>query len=287
MTENNYVKELLSTGIGTQGTLLLPRKIYDVLIDEVDKALIDRRYAAVYVGPSGIPGSSIDIDLTSENQMSVRLIAEGAEIFLDQDEYEVVNIAPKKYGVAIRLTREMAEDSKFPLLERNIRKAGKKFAENETNLILTMLSADAANTVTGGAAITVANITRGMQYIDDADYNPDTMFVGSEVVNDLRNVDTFTEVNKFGSNDMLKTGMVGTIFGMEVVKYSTNAAPSSTYSKYAFIIDSSEAYAIAEKRPISVENFMLPTFDMSGAAVTQRLGVDSLRANAINKITTT
>jgi len=192
---------------------------------------------------------------------------------------------PKKYGVAIKITREMEEDSKWPLLQRNIRKAAKRFAVNETNLTLTALDG-AANTVSGGAAITIANITRAIQYLDDADYDSTTLFVGMEVLNDLRNIDTFVEANKAGNREMMQTGMVGIIYGLNVSKFSTNAAPSTTYSKYAYVTDKTEAYAIAEKRPISIENFTLPQFDMSGAAVTQRIKISLLRSNAVAKITT-
>jgi len=285
MTEQKYVKELLSTGLGTQGQLLIPRKIHDTLIAEVDKALLPRSEAMIYVGPAMIPGSSYDLDLESENKMTVRLVAEGAEIVLDQDEYTNTNILPLKYGVAIRITNEMKEDSKFPLLERNIRKAGKKFAENETNLILTQLQG-CTNNVSGGAAATIANITRLMQYLEDADYEPTSLFVGNEVLNDLRNIDTFVEANKAGDTQYLSTGWKGVIYGMNVFRFSTNAAPSSTYSKYAYVIDRDNAYCIVEKRPITVENFKLPTFDMEGAAVTQRIAIARVRDSAIARLST-
>ena len=180
----------------------------------------------------------------------------------------------------------MLEDAKWNLLEHNIRIAGKRFAENETLLILQDALDNASNTVTGGAAITIANITRAMQYLDDADYSPTTLFVGMEVLNDLRNIDNFVEFNKVGNTDMLQRGFLGTIYGLNVVKFSTNAAPSSTYSKYAYITDKMHAYVIAEKRPVTVANFELPVYDMSAANITQRLKVRHLRANAIAKITT-
>lgn len=287
MTElkEKYVQELITTDDGTEGSHLIPRRIYDTLIEEVPKNLIPRSEAAIYFGPSAIPGSSVDIDLEDENKMSVRLTAEGGEIALDKDEYESINIKPLKYGVAIKITKEMQEDSKWPLLERNVRKAGKRFSENETNLILTELQS-CSNSVSGGASITNANITAGMEYVEDSDYEPTSMLVGNEVMTDLRNIDSFTEYNKSGDQEMLRTGFRGIIHGMQVMRYSTNAAPSSTYKKYAYIYDRNEAYAIAEKRPVTVENFMLPNFDMSGAAVTQRIAAKILRDNAICRIST-
>ena len=281
-----YVKELLQTDIGTEGQLLIPRKIHDTLIDEVDKNLIPRSEAALYFGPGDIPGSSIDVDLVTPNTMSIRVVGEGAESPIDEPAYTSFNMKPIKYGVAIRITSEMMEDSKWNLLQHSVKTAGKRFAENETSLILSDGLDNATNTVAGGAAITIANITRAMQYLDDEDYTPTTLFVGMEVLNDLRNIDTFVEANKVGNTDMLQRGFLGTIYGLNVIKFSTNAAPSSTYSKYAYVTDKMHAYVMAEKRTVTIRNFDLPVNDMSAANITQRIKVRYLRAKAIAKITT-
>ncbi len=286
MAEYKAVKELLQTGMGTEGQLLIPRKIHDTLIEEVDKNLIPRSEAAIYFGPGDIPGSSVDVDLVTPNELHLSLVAEGAEIPIDQSAYTSFNLKPVKYGVALRITREMLEDAKWNLLQHNTMVAGKRFAENETTLILQDALANGTNTVAGGAAITIANITRAMQYLDDADYTPTTLFVGMEVLNDLRNIDTFVEANKVGNTEMLQRGFLGTIYGLNVLKFSTNAAPSSTYSKYAYVTDRMHAYVIAEKRPVTIENFELPVYDMSAATVTQRIKVRHLRADAIAIITT-
>jgi HK97 family phage major capsid protein len=286
MVEYKSVHELLQTGLGTEGQLLIPRKIHDTLIEEVDKNLIPRSEAALYFGPTDIPGSSYDVDTETENVMKIRRIAEGAEVIMDQPAFSSFNMKPEKWGVALRITREMLEDAKWNLLAFGLKRAGKKFAENETTLILQDALDNATNTVTGGAAITIANITRAMQYLDDADYTGTTLFVGMEVLNDLRNIDTFVEANKVGNTDMLARGFLGTIYGLNVIKFSTNAAPSTTYSKYAYITDRNYAYVIAEKRPVTVENFEMPVYDMSAAVATQRIKVRQLRASAIAKIET-
>lgn len=283
MSELKHVQELLNTNIGTEGQLLIPRKIMDALVTAVDKALIPRSEAAMVFGPTDIPGTSIDINLETPNSMTVREVGEGAEIPLDQTEYTSINLKPVKYGVGIRITRELIEDGKWNLLQRNIEMAGKEIADNENSLVITGALDNASNTVSGGAAITIANLTRAMQYLDDADHTPTTFIVGNEVLNDLRNIDTFVEANKVGNRDMLERGFLGEVYGMKVIRVSTNAGMTATS---AYVIDNKHAYVIAEKRALTVENFDLPSLDMQGAVVTQRLKVRHLRADAIAKITT-
>lgn len=282
MTHQRFIKELLQTDIGTEGSLLIMRKIHDTLIQSVDKTLIPRSEAAWVIGPAQVPGSSYDFNLADEDTMNVRAIAEGAEIFQDNEEYTSINILPTKYGVQIRITSEMLEDAKWNLLDMNVMTAGKRVAENENSLVITALDT-AANTVTGGAAITIANIATAMQNVEDNDYTPTTFIVGNEVLTDLRNIDTFVEADKVGNTEMLQRGFLGTIFGMNVLRVSSNAGATRTT---AYVFDRTQAYAIVEKRPITVERFRLETFDMDGAIVTHRVAVAALRTNAISNITT-
>lgn len=281
MAELTFIKQLLSTDIGVEGSLLIPAKIHDMLIPEVEKTLIPRTEAALYYGPESIPGSSVDINLESENIMDVRAISEGGEIYIDQDEYTTVNVRPLKYGVSIRITAELMEDSKFNLMEYNIRKAGKRLAENENSLVIAALDG-AANTTAGGASVTIPNITAAMQNVENNDYTPTTFLVGNEVVTDLRNIDTFTEADKIGNTEMLQRGFLGTIYGMNVMRVSTNAGMTATS---AYIYDRSEAYCIAEKRPPTVERFRLEVYDMDAVTITHRIAVKLLRSNAVAKIT--
>ena len=279
------IQEYISTEDGTAGTLLIPKLIMPTLIAAVDKTLLPRELASTVWGPSQIQGSSFTVNLVEENTMDVRKTGEGAEVVLDNIGYETVTFTPVKYGVAIRITREMIEDSQFPLLEANVRTAGKRFAEKETELIITAL--DGANATTaGGAAISIANITESMYDLESNDYVPTDILIGDEILQDLRNIDTFVEANKVGNTEMLTRGFLGTIYGLNVVRFSTNAAPSTTYAKYAYVIDRSEAYGIAIKRDITMEQVVMPTYDMQGAVLTNRIAVALLRSKAVSKITT-
>ncbi len=280
-----YIQELLSTATGTKGTLLIPQQIYDTLIEETEKNLIPRSEAGWFI--SGFEGSDITLNLGTPNSMDIRVLGEGAEAPIDQGAYTSTTLTPVKYGVALRITSEMLEDNKWKqgLWQNQIRLIGKRFAEKETELVITALDS-AANTISGGAAITIANLTRALQYLNDNDYKATTILIGNEVLNDLQNIDTFLEAEKFGNREMLEKGIIGRLFNANVMLFSTNAAPSSTYSKYAYVFDNMNAYAIAEKRPISIEQFRLPIYDMDAALATQRIAVKAIRTSAIVKITT-
>lgn len=278
MTE---VKEYLSRTAGTEGQLLIERKIYDTLISAAQKNMIGRGLASVYMGPSAIPGSSIDVNLVDPDSMTVFKVAEGAAIPIDVAGYTNTNFKPDKYAVRPLITKEMMEDGKWDLLAHNVQLAGVEMAENEDSLILTVLTG-ATNVVAGGAAITIANITRAMQYLEDADYKPTDLLVGPEVANDLRNIDTFVEADKLGSREAFENGLIGKIFGMDVRVFSANIGTTTN----AYVLDRRHAFGIAEKRPLTVEEYDEVSRDLSGAVVTQRIKVKLLRDTAVCRITT-
>lgn len=274
------VQELLTRSNGTEGTLLIPRKIFDQLLPEVTKAQIGRQYAAHIAGPSDVPGSSIDFNIASANAMTVFKVAEGAAVPVSVQAFTTVNVKPDKYGTRPLVTKEMLEDNQFNMVQTHTRQALLEMAYNETALVVSALDG-AASTVAGGAALTIANITTAKTTLENSNFHPDVMFVGPEAYNDLLNLDTFVEYNKSNS-DTLRTGAVGKIFGMDVVVVT--AGGFTTTSSY--ILDSREAYALVEKRPIAVQQYEVPEADQMGIVITQRLAVSLLKSSAVVKITT-
>jgi len=288
MAKYKYIQEAISTDDGTAGSLLISKKIHDQLIEEIDKRLIPRELASMYVGPSQIKGSSFIWNGEEFNAMGVKEVNELGEIPKLEPGYETNSITPVKYGLRIEISQEMIEDGKWGrgLFDRAVRQAAKRFAENETELILEQLD-NASNTVSGGANVTIANLVRAKQYLEDEDYEPTDCICGIEFANDLIQIDTFTEVDKSGSREVLNKGFLGDVFGIRFYRFSTNAAPSSTYSKYGYIIDRDWAYLIAEKRTLQQKAYTLETHDLEGVALTQRIAVKYRKADAIAKITTT
>jgi len=278
------LNEYISRADGTAGQSLIPQLILPRVVEEVEKNLIPREMAAFVIGPSEFKGSTMYMDLETPNTLDVRQVSEGAEVPLDNISFDSVSFTPVKYGVAIRITREMMEDSQVELLKRNIATAGKRFADNETNLILAQL--DNANATTaGGAAVTIANIAESIYDVRSNDYNPTDYLLGEEQYSDLMNIDTFVEADKAGNTTLMGTGRVGTIFGLNVTSFSANAGANAVATS-GYIFDRRQAYAIAIARDVTMESLTLPTYDMEGAVLTQRIDVQYLRTKSISKITT-
>lgn len=281
LIQEKLIREDLRTGIGTEGSLLIPDQIHGTLLPEYEKALLPREMAALYIGPGMIKGSDYNINLETVNVMDVRQVGEGSEIPLETPEYSNVNIKPLKYGLRINITSEMEEDSQFALLPRAVVIAALRFAENENSLVITALDG-AANTVSGGSAVTLANATRAIQYLEDSDAVSTDWIVGAEVAKDLRDINSLFEADRSGGNSVLNSSFVTSIYGMRVWKVSSNAGMTATSS---YVIDRKHAYAITEKRALTVRDYDLATHDLRGVALTHRIAIALLRSTAVAKIT--
>ena len=281
------IQELLQTKIGTEGNLLIPTKIYDVLWEQVEKSLVGRQFAAFIVGPDGVPGSSFDLNLADIDSMTVYRVAEGAGVPLDTPTFARTNVVPVKYATRPVITREMLEDGKWNLLEFSMRLAAREMAENETAQILATLDG-AGNTVSGGATLTIANITRAIQYLRDNDFSPRVFLIGPEILNDIQTLSSFSDASQYGAADMQRNGFVGRIFGMDVYVMSPNASTlsSANQSLRAYVIDPSQAFCIVEKRPVTMEEYDDAVHDLQGVVISQRIGFSLIRSNAVALITT-
>jgi HK97 family phage major capsid protein len=277
-----------STASSQTTSYLVPRTLLPEVMNAVRKKLVLRGLAARVFGPSSIPGRTLVLPLqaefTANNALQVLQVGESAEIPLVQTEFTSLTLTPVKYGARVGVSKEMMEDGIIDLLSYHAELAGYEFADNEESLIVSVLdaasSAASNNVANGNATLPVSDITAAMQNLEAANYRPTHMVCGAEVVNDLRNIDTFVEADKAGMNDPSQS-LVGRIFGMSVV-VSTNVTAT-----LAYVLDASQAFVIAEKRPLTVERYSDFARDSGFVVITQRVSVGALRNGAVSEITTT
>jgi len=281
--------DFASTTAGSStASYLIPRTLYPSVMNAVRKNLILRGLAAMIFGPASIPGRTLVIPrqkaFDTYNNLQVNRVGEGGEIPITQTEFDSLTLTPVKYGARIGVTKEMQEDGIIELLGYHAELAGYEFADNEESLIVSQLdSADSAashSIANSNANLPVSDITAAMQKLEEDNHSPTHMICGVEVVNDIRNIDTFVEADKAGVTDPSQR-LIGRIFGMKVL-VSNNVS-----AKLAYVIDANHAFVIAEKRPLTIERYSDYARDTGFVVVTQRIAVSYLRANAVSEITTT
>lgn len=269
----------------------LPSTLYATLVEAVKKTTIGTQLLARRFGPQSIKGSSIDVVTADRGSSAVHVIGEGQEVPIDLAETSTFNMKPVKYGLRPVVTKEMQEDGQWDMIQHNISEGGFRMGEELDALILDELDTAAAlatddngatrtaHDVSGGAGITVKNITDAMNYLEADNYKPTDIILDTAVANDVRNIDTFVEADKAGITNPSKS-LIGRIFGMNVWVTSNGTA------NYAYVIDRAHALCLAEKRPLTIERYNDETRDLAGVVLTARWKARYLRPDAIARITT-
>jgi HK97 family phage major capsid protein len=267
------LQELMTT---TTEPEMIPSQIYNTVIEAVKDKLIGTNLLALRIGSDGIPGSSVDVVTQDVNSMTVSTLAEGQEVPISTEAVSTFNLKPVKYGMRPLITKEMIEDNKWDIIQRNLTESGYAMARKLDSLIMAQIEAGnsaASHTVSGGAAITLANIVTGMYNLEYDGYTPSDFVISAAIAQDIRQINTFVEADKAGITNPSKS-LIGTIYGMRV--WQTNMVTAD----YAYIIDKDHALLLAEKRPITVEKYNDVTRDLSGVVLTARWVARYLRANA-------
>jgi len=259
---------------------LIQEQIYETII----QAAKEERLREVCRVIRLTQGSSLNFELATANAMSVGLVAEGAEIPIDVSAYSERVFTPRKYGVRPLITTEMIEDAKFDVIEENIREAGYQMGRNENALIVVALAAGSAITANHafnsvGTELDVDDIVTAMRRLEESNMHADTMIINPKQAAELRLIDTFVEADKSGVNNPINMYMIGQIFTIKIY-----VSVACTVEK-VYIFDKRYALALVERRPLTIENYKDNIRDMTGIAVTQRLAIDYLRAEAICEIT--
>jgi len=278
--------ELMQT---TSEPEMIESEIYGTVIEAVKKNLVGTNLLALRIGASAIPGGSIDIVTQDKDSMIAHKIAEGAEIPINNEAVSYFTLTPEKYGLRPLVTKEMIEDNKWDIIQRQLQEAGYTMQKQLDSLIMAQIKAGAdanstAHAVNGGSALTFSNIPEAILKLEEDDHKATDMVIHPEVANDIRNIAEFVHADKSGVTNVSQS-LIGTLFDMKVW-VSTNGTSDSSY-KYAYVVDRNHALCLAEKRPITVERYNDVTRDLSGIAITARWAARYLRPEACAYIYTT
>mgnify|MGYP001557945183 CR=1 FL=1 len=275
------------TSVGSsQGSQLVPRTLLAEVMNAARKKLMLRGLAARVFGPSSIPGRTLVLPLQTQasDLMFVDRVAEAGEFPLTQASFTNVTLTPVKYGARIGVSKELEEDALTDVASYHAELAGYEFADNEESLIVSQF--DSASTAAGNnvansnASLGVSDILAARKLLRDNNFMPTHIIMGTECESDVMSTDTFQEADKSGVNDPSK-GIIGKMFGMTVLVSNNISA------KLAYVIDAAHAFVIAEKRPLTIENYKDYSRDVNYVVASQRFATSYLRSQAVSEITTT
>lgn len=290
------LEELASQGelIYSWETELVRQQLHNVIWDAMYATAVGRQLVDVVPLKAG---AALDVVVEDKDSLKMHFVAEGATMVTDVESYTKRTITPIKYGCIVSMSHEIKEDANWDLMKRNLRRAGTQAGLQEDSLVFTAFNdstygfssatsgAGNSHAVTSqGTEMSVYDIAAMMKVIEEDDYVPNVLVVHPTQTSELRQIDTFVEADKVGSDVAFQKGFVGKIFGMDVVR-TTKAWVDQTSSQYAWALDTREAGMLVVRRPLTVRAFEIPERDAVAAAVSFRAEAGVLAPKAGAKLT--
>jgi len=250
-------------------------KVLDVVWEAAKPNLIGRELAVVVA--QDLPSLKVPRAKLSKAYE----IAEGAEIPVGTEDYDSVTLTPKKYGVRPLISKEMIEDAEWDVIEYQLAEAGRAMADLETEKIISEMISDAGNSVAAGTGGTLAyaDVVNILKECLTDDFAPDTLAIHPSEFADLLKDSAIQKAMDWGGPAVAPTGRIANLLGMRVL------VSTKVTSGTALVIDSKHAGVLFIRRDVTVEEYEDPVKDLAGVAVTARWIYDTLRPNAIGKVT--
>lgn len=250
-------------------------KVLDVVWEAAKPNLIGRELAVVVA--QDLPSLKVPRAKLSKAYE----IAEGAEIPVGTEDYDSVTLTPKKYGVRPLISREMIEDAEWDVIEYQLAEAGRAMADLETEKIILEMISDSGNSVVAGTSGTLAyaDVVNILKECLIDEFAPDVLAVHPSEFADLLKDAAIQKAMDWGGPAVAPTGRIANLLGMRVL------VSTKVTSGTALVIDSKHAGVLFIRRDVTVEEYEDPVKDLAGVAVTARWIYDTLRPNAIGKVT--
>jgi hypothetical protein len=298
------VEFIASSGTtGMQGAAyLIPDKIYQELFTSAVEADICAQVSRAMLGPDQIPGSSVKIDIASDETYKPYKFSSGG----GQPEMHFTTVqatlTPVSWGINLNVGNDLIEDSQFDVVQIHVQEAGREMGEYATNECLTILgtapdgdgtlnasaTGDADETKwTGGATADVEDAIIGVT----ADgYVPNMMVTSRNAMLHSIIQTMGAQYNEaLGVDRFIQNGFPTTAGGMTIIynncDYLTNSKAFT--NQITLVFDKQFAVVTGRKRWLRIENYAEPVMDLVGATITARQDTVSLYKDSIYTLTET
>ena len=278
------VRELLQ-GVNVSDTPLIQAELYRTVIEG------SRPYVCMRQATMTVPMKSSTLNPPAGAAAGyMGEVAEGADIPAEETFPEKKTVTAKKYGVRPLISQELVDDGEFDAVALHISHFG-AVGENTLNrLVLTELLDNAGqehDAEEGATVIGLPSMARARGQVAAEGFQPDTVIMHPDlealVLEKLMPNNAYYQVG-----GTFQTGVVPNILGMKA--YTCGVADASSTHDWDYdsdgemgglVIDSRRACMTGIRRDISVERYKDNVKDLVGLAISMRVGVEYMHANAI------
>lgn len=216
------------------------------------------------------PGTDYKVTIDEAPSMAA-LLVETDDVSISSFTTRNVTFDPKEYGAAYQVSRKEADRAFFNVIQRMTRKLGYSLALKKDRLAYSLLKSSAGNSVIANGVAAVSSlastdtlgyddITEAAKLIEEDYYTPMDLMLSYKQKQDLLDLQSVNNADKFGTRDAIARGMVGELFGLNIwVSHSIQSETTAGSNKveYAIVLGRSgtgeRAFGYAIKRDPIIE----------------------------------
>ena len=269
---------LISEGI--QGSTLIPTEIYATVIEGTEPLKCMRDVLPIV----NMTGMALSVPY-GEAGTYAPVVAEGAEIPVEDQTYGSVTFTVKKYGVRPLITNEMVDDALFDIIASEVRKAGSRM-ENALNRVAIYEMMDSRGNTVASSGTTPLVHSMELHAAMIADNVAPSHLILCPGAYALALAEGFALTGL--QLEISKMGSIGNFMGLDTRMLGVTAALSPGTSRIwesdtggdtmAIMLDKSRAGAIGMRQDIKVEQYADSIRQMQGITLSMRFDVQGYGA---------
>ena len=172
------------------------------------------------------PGSDYTVTI-DEAPSAASALTETVDISISAFSTRNTTFTPAEYGAAYQLSRKEAVRAFFNVADRMTKKLGYSLALKKDALAYSTVIAGAGNAVivnskaaasalVSSDTLNYAALTQAIKLIEEDVYRPTKLFISHKQKQDLLDLQSVNNAEKFGTREALARGLVGELFGLQI-----------------------------------------------------------------------
>ena len=286
--EVHNARELLTQQGAEVASSLIPIEVMGTIIEGSEPAKCIRNVFPIYQMNS----EYLKIPY-GETGTYAPIVAEGAEVPIQDQTYSAVSLTASKYAVRPLISREMVNDQKFDVIAAELRKAGWRI-ENALNryAIAQLVAANNTTyttTTSVGTPVPLKQLGAAVAALAGRGFMPTDIIMTPALYGNV--LGAFTGVFTGQGASVTSSGQLGQLMGCRTWMCGIAAATVAnwrftTSSDVAgYVINRDAAAALGMRQDINVEQYRDPVRDLFGMLVSARFDIQVPLATATQSIT--
>lgn len=194
-------------------------------------------------------GPGVDYKVTiDEAPSAAAALVETDDVSISSFSTRNVTFTPTEYGAAYQLTRKEAVRAFFNVAERMVKKLGYALAQKKDGLAVDAINAGATHSVYANSKTIASDIastdtlayddmTEAIRKIENSLYRPSKLFLSYGQKQQLLDLQTVNQADKFGTRSAVARGLIGELFGLEIfVSHSITEETSGSATYHRAIV---------------------------------------------------